>query len=352
MGHGGRVFQAADNIGISPHEILDFSANINAFFDLSAIKRLIEEHLDYIHIYPDPNLKRGRDTLADFLHLPTENIAVGNGASHLIHLLPQALRPKKVLIPVPTFSEYERGAVNAGAEVSFIRLKEDEGFCLRAESLLSSLDPSIDMVILCNPNNPTGQLLLQEDLEEIERHLRKDGTWLVVDEAFIDFVPEQKRPYFLEKTINGRIVLLRSPTKCLAIPGLRLGYLAAPRNVIHSINALTPPWSVNCFAQMVLENIQALYKLFEKDLPQLFAERNFLKGELEKNFKVFPSEANFLLFKSKGFTSANLSEALLKHRILVRDCRNFRELGGEFARVAVRGREENLKLIKAIREVT
>ncbi|MBW2039054.1 MAG: aminotransferase class I/II-fold pyridoxal phosphate-dependent enzyme [Deltaproteobacteria bacterium] len=352
MGHGGRVFQAAENLGISPYEILDFSANINAFFDLSAIKRLIEEHLDYIHVYPDPDLKRGRDALAEFLHLPTENVAVGNGASHLIHLLPQALRPKKVLIPVPTFSEYERGVLSAGAEISFLRLQEDEGFCLRAESLLSTLDPSVDMVILCNPNNPTGQLLLQEELEEIERHLRKDGTWLVVDEAFIDFVPEQKRPYLLEKTIDGRVVLLRSPTKCLAIPGLRLGYLAAPRTVIHSVIALTPPWSVNCFAQLILENFQDLYEVFKKGLPQLFAERNFLKGELGKNFKVFPSEANFLLFKSKGFTSTNPSKALLKHRILVRDCMNFRGLDEGFTRVAVRGRDENLKLIKAIREVT
>jgi threonine-phosphate decarboxylase len=351
MEHGGRIFQAADKLAISPREIIDFSANINVFFGLSAIHDLIKEHIDYIRFYPDPEVRQGRRALADFVGRPEGNIAVGNGGTQLIHLLPQALRSRKVVIPVPTFSEYERGMVKVGAEVSFLPLAEEDDFSLRADALLSACDRAVDMVILCNPNNPTGQLIHEEELAEIERHLRKKGIWLVVDEAFLDFVPGHKRPPLLERTIDGHVILLRSLTKCLAIPGIRLGYLIAPGDVVEKIVDLSPTWSINCFAQIVLENLRDLYKRFEKGLPQLFEERDFLAEELQKDFTVFPSETNFLLLKSKGPTSAKLTDDLLQHRILVRDCSNFRGLGEGFIRVAVRKREENLKLLNTIREV-
>ncbi len=351
MEHGGRVFQAAESLAISPHEILDFSANINAFFDLSAIQGLIEEYIDYIRFYPDPDLRQGRRILVECVCCPEGNIAVGSGETQLIHLLPQALRPHKVVIPVPTFSEYERGVLKAGVEVSFLPLAEEDGFSLRADALLSACDRSVDMVILCNPNNPTGQLIHEEELTEIERYFRRQDTWLVVDEAFLDFVPGHNRPSLLDKAIDGRVILLRSLTKCLAIPGLRLGYLIAPADIVRRIVDLTPPWSVNCFAQLILEHLRDLYRLFEEGLSQLFEERDFLAEELQKDFTVFPSEANFLLFKSEGLTSGRLAEELLRHRILVRDCSNFRGLGEGFIRVAVRRREENLRLLNAIQEV-
>jgi threonine-phosphate decarboxylase len=351
MEHGGRVFQTADKLAISPYEIIDFSANINAFFDPSAIHKLIKKHIDYIRFYPDPDVRGGRRVLAEFVGRPEGNIAVGNGGTQLIHLLSQALRPHKVVIPVPTFSEYERGMVKAGTEVSFLPLAKKDDFSLRVDALLSACKRSVDMVILCNPNNPTGQLIHEEELIEIERYLRKRGIWLVLDEAFLDFVPEHNRPSLLEKTDDGRVVLVRSLTKCLAIPGVRLGYLIAPGDVVEKIVDCSPTWSINCFAQIILENLGDLYKHFEEGLPELFEERDFLAKEFEKDFTVFPSEANFLLLKSEGITSTELARELLKHRILVRDCSNFRGLGERFVRVAVRRREENLKLVHAIREV-
>lgn len=351
MEHGGGVFQAADKLAISPHEIIDFSANINAFFDPSAIHNLIKEHIDYIRFYPDPDVRGGRRVLAEFVGRPEGNIAIGNGGTQLIHLIPHALRPHKVVIPVPTFSEYERGMVKAGTEVSFLPLAEEDNFSLRADALISACDREVDMVILCNPNNPTGQLIHEEELAEIKRYLSQKNIWLVVDEAFLDFVPGHNRSSLLERTDDGLVVLVRSLTKCLAIPGVRLGYVIAPGDIVEKIVDCSPSWSINCFAQIILENLEDLYERFTEGLPQLFEERDFLAEELKKFFTIFPSEANFLLLKFKDPPSAKLSDELLRRRILVRDCSNFRGLGAGFIRVAVRKREENIRLIKALQEV-
>ena len=346
--HGGRVFEASERLGRPLAEILDFSSNTNAFFDLEGVKELLRGNLDWLALYPD--LDRSRRALSSFLQIPPSNLWVGNGSGQLIYLVLQALRPREVLIPVPTFSEYERAARATGAKVSFLPLRQQEGFRLEPRALLRALSPETEAVFLCNPNNPTGGLVSEEGLFELHRALERRGIWLLVDEAFVDFVVPQRRPSLERRALEGRLVLLRSLTKALAIPGLRLGYIVGPQGVVERVEGISPPWPISTFAQLILEHLEELWRTFEEGLPELFGQREALKEKLHGLFEVFPSEANFFLVRT-GVPSGALASSLLRRGILVREGTGFRGLGEGFIRVAVRRPEENSRLIEALKEV-
>jgi len=185
-GHGGKVFLASELTGRPPWDLLDFSSNINCFFDLKRVKEILMENIDLLAFYPD--LNRAKQSLSNFLNLPKENLFLGNGSAELIFLTLRVLKPKKVLLPVPTFSEYERAAIGVGAQIKFLVLEEQNGFHIPEERLINSFKEA-DLLILCNPNNPTGNLLNEEILKECARISK---GWLLIDEAFLEFVPFEK----------------------------------------------------------------------------------------------------------------------------------------------------------------
>ena len=346
MRHGGRVFEASERLGRPLTEIIDFSSNINAFFDLDRVRELLRKSIDWLAFYPD--LERSRRVLSSFLEIPVSNLWVGNGSSQLIYLVLQALKPREVLIPIPTFSEYERAALATGAKVSFLQLEED-GFRLRPQLLLDALSHETEAVFLCNPNNPTGGLLSQEELVELHRTFERRGIWLLVDEAFVDFVSPEKKPSLERYACGGRVLLFRSLTKVLAIPGLRLGYIIGPKRAVERVEGVSDPWPINIFAQLVLEHLGELWRAFEEGLPRLFGQRRIFEEKLQELFDVFPSEANFFLVRT-GIPSWILASFLLQKGILVREGRGFRGLREDFIRVAVRKAEENSRLIEALKE--
>jgi len=354
MAHGGEIFQVAERLGVSPREILDFSVNINPFFPLSLLKKRIRENLDLISSYPDLEQKRGRGNLANILGLPEDNILLGNGASELIFLILRIIKPKKVLIPIPTFSEYEKGAQAVGAKLTFLPLKEEKGFALEMRGLFPLLK-DVDTLFLCNPNNPTGHLLAEKEIQELIKVTRKRGIWLILDEAFIDFVPEGERPYLLKEAVEvgGHLLLIRSLTKSLAIPGLRVGYAIAPKGFVERLESIRPPWYLNIFSQVVLDYLEEYFPLFQKGLERLSQEKVFFKRKLEEFplLKVFPSWTNFFLCRVKGISSSDLKGRFLAYKILIRDCRDFRGLGEGFIRIAVRKKEDNLRLIRSMRKI-
>ncbi len=343
MVHGGRVFEASEITGLGIEEILDFSANLNAFLDPSPLWDLLKEHIHWISFYPDA--MRAIRALSSFLQVPEDNLWVGNGSAELIFSVLRAIRPKKVLIPVPTFSEYERAALASGSQVEFLKLREEDGFRPSLEDLLRAGETS-EMLILCNPNNPTGVLLSQEELLELIRGLKE--TWILVDEAFLPFVKPQKKPDLRKVALQQRVILLRSLTKTFAIPGLRLGYLLAPKGVISKIRATAPPWPINTLSQLVLERLDELWPILEKGLGEFFGERERFFGRLSSFLLVYPSEANFFLLKVQD---PQLPSKLMVKGILIRGPSGFRNLGPGYLRVAIRRPWENERLIGALQEV-
>jgi len=344
--HGGDVYHLARTLGLDLAELLDFSANINPLGFPSGIKAAVEQALGEIVHYPDRRSLELTRELAAYHGLSPEQILVGNGSTELIYLVARALKPRKALIVAPAFSEYENGLKAAGVPVDFQLTAENQNFTLAAP-----LDPQgADLVFLAQPASPSGALLQPELVLEVAARLADAGVFLLLDEAFVDFVEEASFKAHLAQF--PRVLLLRSFTKFFAIPGMRLGYVLAAPEVISRLAVLQEPWSVNTMAQ-------AMGRACLRDQDYMTRSRNLVKEEREHLFQglsslpglqPFPSAVNYLLVKltRPDFTAAGLQKALLSQKIVIRDASNFRGLDERFFRVAVRSRGENQRLLEAL----
>ncbi len=342
--HGGNIYEVERRYR---KEVIDFSANINPLGLPESIKKTIYKNFDKISHYPDPRARNITKKIAKYWEIDEKNILLGNGSIELIYLIMSTFKPKITLIPVPTFSEYECAARNIKSRIQFLRLREKDGFRLNLFCANKS-----DIFFLCNPNNPTGNLIL-ENQQTVEKLA---GKLFVVDEAFLDFLPNQKSYTLIWRAVkNRKIIVLRTFTKFFALPGLRMGYLIAHKDVINKLKQHLPPWNTNSLAQIAAELVlndkeyaDKTYKLIEK-------ERRFLSGQLAKieGLRPYPSVTNFLLIKIEkaDLTSKSLRGLVLKKGILIRDCSNFRNLNDKYIRVAVRSHKENLQLVTALKTV-
>lgn len=346
--HGGDVAGYEAEYGAKP---LDFSANINPLGLPQGVRQAVIGALDSADAYPDPLCRKLRQAIARQEGLPMEQILCGNGAADLIFRLVLALRPKKALVTAPTFAEYEQALALVGCQVQRHMLLEKDDFQLM-DRFLQQLHPGLDMVFLCNPNNPTGQVIRPALLDEIGERCGKMGIRLVVDECFLalsDGGEEASLAGYLEQYPN--LLLLRAFTKSYAMPGLRLGYcLSADTALLDRLSRCAQPWSVSGPAQAagLAAAAEPLHPLLARQL--IAPERSWLTQAMEGlGLRVFPSAANYLLFRAPGVS--DLKERLLGRGVLIRSCANYPGLGEDYYRVAVRLRGENERLIQAMKEV-
>ncbi len=341
--HGGNIYEIRRRQRIA---VLDFSANINPLGIPLRIKKLLGKQLkDLVH-YPDPEAHRLVAALARYWKIKEENVLVGNGSTELIYLILNTFRPDKVILPVPSFTEYERAARISGSQVLFIHMLEGEGFCLNFDHI-----NNCDMLFMCNPNNPTGNLIVSNRADIKNIPVKR----IVIDEAFMDFVPDEKIYTFIPQVVRSKkIIVLRTLTKFFALSGLRIGYLIAHRDTIRILKEYQMPWSVNVLAQAAAEQCLSEEAFIQRSKQLIIKERTFLYERLSRirGLKPYSSVANFLLVKIDGkrLTSSCLKERLLKKSILIRDCANFRGLDKQFIRVAVRTHKENMQLVQALEE--
>ena len=283
----------------------------------------------------------------------------------LIFRLVQTLCPKKAVIPAPSFMEYETALKACGTEVSFFYLKESESFFLNVSEYLEFLKKERpDMIFLCTPANPTGAMMRKADLLKILDYCKRAGIVAVIDECFIEFLNEEKADGCIREFLawkegmpenGGTLFLLRAFTKTYAMAGLRIGYgFCTDPGLVERMEENWQPWSVSIPAQeaglaaLSDERIPFLKKMREL----VEKERNILSDGLTKaGFTVFHSEANFLLFKDfKTEQESWLYEFFLEHGILIRPCKNYRELDSRFYRICVRTHEENLEFLEILKE--
>ena len=353
--HGGNLREASEKFGLERDSITDFSANINPLGPSPEVYRCICENLHQIIHYPDPQAKALKSTLAQYLNLSTDNIVLGNGAVELIYLLVKVLKPKRVLIPAPTFNEYELAVATNGGRVVDLFLKKEEDYNYNVQEMLKKL-PEVDMLILCNPNNPTGQLIKKEDLLTILLAAKKENVFVMIDEAFMDFV-EQAEEYSLVSELEDwdNLFILYSLTKFFAIPGLRLGAGLANRELIKRIEHMKDPWNINCFAQ--LAGIVSLQDLNYIANTKAFVntEKAFLYQGLcdISSIRPYLPSANYIFVDISDFKygSSELYQVLAKEGILVRDCSSYKQLGQDYVRLAVKNRADNTLLLQKIREL-
>jgi threonine-phosphate decarboxylase len=284
--------------------------------------------------------------LAAYHRLEVSRILVGNGSTELIYLLARVLKPARALIVAPAFSEYEQALRAAEIPVDFHLTTEAHNF-----TLADPLDfKDAGLVFLANPASPSGELVSPDLLLDLAKALKAAGVYLVLDEAFIDFVEEASFKRHLARF--PQVIILRSFTKFFGIPGLRLGYLLAAPKLIERLAALQEPWSVSTLAQAAGRACLADRDFMRQSRDLILRERGFLLNQLAAlpGLLPFPTSVNYFLVKLQrpAWTAARLRQEMLRHRILIRDASNFRGLDRRFFRVAVRRRDENYWLLNAM----
>lgn len=324
--------------------IYDFSANISPLGMPEGVRQAAVDAVIASDRYPDPFCIGLRKKLGEKYCVPVDKIVCGNGADDLIYRTVSALSPKRALIVSPAFSEYKKALSEVGCEVDEYILSEMNSFELTEEIL-----PHIcghDIVFLCTPNNPTGQIIAPDVLGKISRECERADTFLICDESFIGFTGREKElsalPFLNEKTI-----VIRSFTKLYAMAGLRLGCaVCGDKNTAEKITGTGQYWSVSSPAQAA--GIAALdeeeYVCKANEIVR--NEREYLQNELNTlGVKSYPSDADFILLRA----DERLGEALLREGILVRCCGDYSGLDGSFYRIAVKKHEENEVFVSALR---
>lgn len=323
----------------------DFSANLNPLGMPESVKAALKNSVSEWESYPDPLCRKLSCALSEYEDFPAENIVCGNGAADLIYRLVSAVKPKKAVVTAPAFSEYEKALRENGSQIIKHYLLDENGFIVD-DGILNNLDSSIDMIFLCNPNNPTGQLVPENLLKRVAEKCLENDILFVCDECFLPFVSDSKSKS-TRQFINKNVVILNAFTKIYAMAGLRLGCaLFGSSGLAEKVQKTGQYWSVSAPAQ--LAGIAALQEkdYIEKTVQLIKNEREFLMAKLQEFwFKVYNSEANFILFRC----DVPLDELLLKEKIAIRNCSNYDGLSDGYFRIAVRSHEENMIIISAIR---
>lgn len=342
--HGGDIYRNSVR--------LDFSVNTNPLGMPQTVREALHRAVARCGVYPDIKAQALKKAVGSMLAAPEEYLLFGNGASELFMAVTHAIKPKKAVIPVPSFYGYEYAAYAAGSELLYYELKQEDGFVV-TEALCERLTEDVDLLFLANPNNPTGCLPERETAVNLLRHCREKGIYVLVDECFIEFC--EGWPSLLpEIGKNDRLLLVRTFTKIFSIPGVRLGYLFCKnKRLLAKIAGQLPEWNLSCFAQEAGCACAGEKTFITETERYVTRERAFLEEALrQRGFLVFPSAANFILFyteeKACGRT---LYGQLLQKGILIRDCGNFRGLGSGFYRIAVKSREENIRLLQALAQI-
>lgn len=335
--HGGQIYNAQ---GVAEN-FLDFSANINPLGLSENVIQALQKNFAGIVNYPDSNATELKNAITRRYNVRQENLILLNGAAEFFYLYCNVFRPKKILIPVPSFSEYQRAAKSANCEIEFFYMAAENNFEFDTEKLLAR---NADCIMIGRPNNPTGSLI---SLEKILRLAEKFSV--VVDESFIDFLETESARSF----ISEKIFVVQSLTKIFAISGLRLGFAVAEKNFAEKLNFAKDVWNVNFLAQKVGVAALADEKYLRDTRIWLAAEKKYFVEKLsELPLKIFLPSVNFILIR---FNSKDLARCVLKKlaekKILVRDCSNFVGLDGRYLRLAIRSRNENDKLLYALKNI-
>lgn len=330
-------------------DALDFSANVSPLGLPAGVAAAITNALPTADRYPDPLCRELRAALAGAEGVPADWILCGNGAADLIFRLALAVRPRRALLPAPTFAEYEAALQTVGCAVQRVFLREENEFAV-TEKFIDAVTPETDIVFLCQPNNPTGQVTPPALVERLVRRCAECGAVLVVDECFLDFLPD--RDAWTAKQLlrdAPQLIILKAFTKLYAMAGVRLGYaLCGDAALLEKMRGAGQPWAVSSLAQAAgLAALQetayagAVRALIAEQRPRMAA------GLRALGLRVMDGQANYLLFRA----TPDFGEKLRRRGAVVRSCANYPGLDAAWYRTAVRTAEENTRLLQIMGEI-
>ncbi len=353
-GHGGNVELLAARLGCAVNEIADMSSNLNPLGPPAGFKRFAAEHLRSLERLPEADASTLVKTFCRKRNVAPETTIAANGTTWFIYTLPLALASEKVLISGPTYADYADGCKSLGISPCFLTAKQEDDF--RPDlSRLSRMAVDFDTVFLCNPNNPTGNLLSRKEVIGLVSH--HPATVFVIDESYLPFVPDAEKESLVSRTDCKNLIVLSSMSKIFTVPGMRIGFLTAHPDIVEKVMRFYQPWSVNALAQKAAAY---LLETHSDDSPFLVRTREFIRTErtlfMEKlenlpGVRPFPSTTSFVLARvTCGLTAEELCSRVGRNRILIRNCSNFQGLGDDqFVRFSLKDRRLNLRLSKILR---
>jgi len=355
VSHGGDVWGFARKNNIPLDQVLDFSAPTNYLGPCNEAVKAIEKAAKLVKFYPDPNPTELKNEIAEYVgKIGSENIVMGNGSIELIYMLPEFLGTDyEGIIPVPSFTEYEKAILRVHSNIVFVKLPSD--FALNVNDIEKAITDKTKIIFVCNPHSPSGTLYKKETILKLVEVCHKNDVVVAIDENYIEFVKSSRdftMAPFVEEYDN--LFVIRSVTKFYGMPGVRFGYGIASKKFICALEDVRMPWNINSLA--VFATMAALKdtQFIEQTMKSIATEKTRLVEMLSEIgiLQVVPSETNFLLLKilEHKITSTRLREEMAKKGVLIRDCSTFVGLDDSYFRITVRSYEENAKLIKILKE--
>lgn len=355
--HGSDLEKIEEIYHIKKEDITSFSANVNPLGISPLLRDTLAKHVDAITSYPDREYTQLRKSICAYTGANFENIIVGNGSTELISLFIQTTHPKKALILGPTYSEYEREISLEGGHTLYYPLKEENNFQMDVEDFCSQLNDSLDLLVLCNPNNPTSTAVARKDMRKILDCALQYGISVMVDETYEEFTPEGSKISSIPLTNNyNNLIVLRGISKFFAAPGLRLGYAVTGNpDLLKYINTKKNPWTINSLAEIAGCIMFSDRDYINKTKALITGERQRMYDTLSswKTVKVYPSCTNFLLVRilREDVTSDMVFDHCIRKGLMIRDCSTFPFLDSSYIRFCVMSPEKNDELLEAFREI-
>jgi len=352
--HGGDIYPAARAAGVTPENMIDFSANINPLGYSARVKKVLADIEPLVLNYPDREARDFVEALATHHDFSAENFLPGSGATEFVHFFPAIIRPKSVLVVAPTFTEYEYSYQRAKGVIFYFNTSEKDNFALNKKRLLDELKRGYSALYICNPADPTGALIPAGTMEEIVTYACKKGTSVILDETYMDMVEKHSMKKLVKNFDN--LFILRSMTNFFALAGLRAGYLISHARNIEKIREKQMPWSVNAVAQRAAVESLKDGAHIQKSIRYIAEAASALAAELKRisGLTVFKSQVNYMLVRIQSSARINaleLNEKLMAKNIIIRTCEYFQGLNETFFRIAVRKKNENKKLVTELKKI-
>lgn len=343
-GHGGNIYQLARRLNCAPSDICDMSANVNPLGPMPELVEHLKTHLAAMASLPEVDAGTMVKAFADYHGIDPATVTAGNGTTQLIYRIPRALGVKKALVIGPTYADYQDACSMHGVACEHLICREADDFVPDMDTVCRAA-ASVGLVFLCNPNNPTGAMVAREAIAGLCRAL--PDTVFVVDESYLPFAPHPEQVTLIGSDLPN-LMVLNSMSKAFRIPGLRIGFVKSPINLLHKLDRFALPWSVNSLAQVAVQWLMthpgAVEGFLSVTRTMIEKEKRRIEESIhqKKGARCFPSATSFILMRlPRGLKAAAVWEQLATHRILIRDCSNFTGLSDDFIRISMKSEEEN-----------
>ena len=353
-GHGGNIYDLAQNIGCSPDDIIDMSSNTNPLGPAPGLLEYLEKNIKSVNIHPEVDGRNLVETFSNYHKIRADQVLAGNGTTQFIFTLPLSLETKKALILGPTYADYGDVCQMYKIDCEYVMAKEANLFQPNVMDIRGCLG-DIDTVFICNPNNPTGNLIARKDL--IKLCEAYPGVRFLIDESYLPFTDRYDETTMI-RTAFTNVMVLHSFSKIFQIPGLRLGFLIASPRIVKQFKYFYQPWCVNSLAQIaghyLLDHVLGDDTFLTETQSSVKKEKHLLAERLKNTvaLKLFPSMTSFVLIKIKErFNAAHLCSIMANNRVLLRDCSNFKGLSDRFVRITLRSPEINAMVTDKLREI-